>query len=224
MFKTLNKISVFFVAAFLAAAALYLVRLSREQKLLQQVIDRLSADSRAAEIMVTRVAADPATGRSLTTIKFLEYGAGGEALEPKIFTFASDIIQFQAMVIRFRDLYVRGGDRLRGRSAFIFMKAFALGDDGAEVYDINRVYEVPSGYRVESPQSPFEKRLWRRFWEYALSDAQEGQDGVKNAQIEAPGTKFIPGYIYTIKIEHDGGLRIDAQAIPRILRDETHGY
>jgi hypothetical protein len=41
--------------------------------------------------------------------------------------------------------------------------------------------------------------------------------GIKNAQIEAPGTKFVPGLIYTIKIEHDGGLRIDAD------RSATHG-
>jgi len=28
------------------------------------------------------------------------------------------------------------------------------------------------------------------------------------------------GMIYTIKIEHDGGLRIDNQPIPPILKDE----
>ncbi len=32
---------------------------------------------------------------------------------------------------------------------------------------------------------------------------------IKNAQIEAPGTMFVPGNLYTIKIEHDGGLRIE---------------
>ncbi len=44
--------------------------------------------------------------------------------------------------------------------------------------------------------------------------------GVKNAQIEAPGTKFIPGALYTIKIEHDGGIRIDVQALSAILTGE----
>ena len=44
--------------------------------------------------------------------------------------------------------------------------------------------------------------------------------GIKNAQIEAPGTKFLPGYLYTLKIEHDGGLRIDTSTIPPIMRGE----
>jgi hypothetical protein len=43
---------------------------------------------------------------------------------------------------------------------------------------------------------------------------------VKNAQIEAPGSIFVPGTIYTIKIEYDGGLRIDAKPIPEILKGE----
>jgi hypothetical protein len=44
--------------------------------------------------------------------------------------------------------------------------------------------------------------------------------GIKNAQIEAPGTVFIPGMLYTIKIEHDGGMRIDAAKLPEVLRGE----
>ena len=44
--------------------------------------------------------------------------------------------------------------------------------------------------------------------------------GIKNAQIEAPGTKFMPGILYTLKIEHDGGIRIDTLEIPAILKGE----
>ena len=36
----------------------------------------------------------------------------------------------------------------------------------------------------------------------------------------APGTKFVPGKLYTIKIEHDGGLRIDVSPLPEILAGE----
>ena len=42
----------------------------------------------------------------------------------------------------------------------------------------------------------------------------------KNAQIEAPGTKFVPGTLYTIKIEHGGGMRIDAEPLAPILKGE----
>lgn len=32
--------------------------------------------------------------------------------------------------------------------------------------------------------------------------------------------KFIPGMIYTVKIEHNGGLRIDAKPVSPIFKNE----
>jgi len=58
------------------------------------------------------------------------------------------------------------------------------------------------------------------FWEYALDSEKSITKGIKNAQIEAPGTKFVPGILYTLKIEHDGGIRIDTAEIPSILKGE----
>ena len=69
--------------------------------------------------------------------------------------------------------------------------------------------------------SVFEKELWGSFWSYALDPEQRQRAGIKNAQIEAPGSMFVPGTIYTLHIEHDGGIRIDAQPIPEILKGET---
>ena len=64
------------------------------------------------------------------------------------------------------------------------------------------------------------EELWRNFWKYALDSDKKGASGIKNAQIEAPGTMFIPGVIYTINIENDGGLRIDATYLSPILKGE----
>jgi hypothetical protein len=100
------------------------------------------------------------------------------------------------------------------------MKVFSLGDKGAQVYEINKINEVPSGYAVDKAKNSFEKRLWGRFWEYALNQKEAKKLGIKNAQIEAPGVRFIPGMLYTIKIEHDGGMRIDIQSLPQILKGE----
>jgi hypothetical protein len=207
----------------IAAAALWLARLYEEKKTLETIIERLSADSRIAEVIVTDVRPDPLRGKALTTIKFLEYDTHLKPLAPRYFSFFGNIIQFQSMVIRFDDFYVRKAHPLKGKSAYIFMKAFSLGDDGAQVFQINSIDQIPSGYVVEGVKSSFQKRLWEKFWEYALSPEEAKKAGVKNAQIEAPGTKFIPGILYTIKIEHDGGMRIDAQPLPQILKGETIG-
>ncbi|MBU2044985.1 MAG: hypothetical protein KJ619_07160 [Candidatus Omnitrophica bacterium] len=195
-------------------------RYLNERKVLKQVIQRLQADSRVAEVLVTGVNYDEDKKKLFTTIKFLEYGIDRKPLEPKYFTFSGNIIQFQSLVIRFNDDYVRDADALRGKSIFLFWKVFILDGADTQEYEITKVKEIPEGYKIEGLSSPFEKKLWRQFWKYALDPKQGSQPGIKNAQLEAPGTMFIPGIIYTIKIEHDGGLRIDPAVIPEVLKGE----
>ena len=191
-----------------------------EKKILQEMIRRLEADSRIAEVLVTDVSFNPITQKHMTTIKFLEYDTQGRPLEPHYFTFAGNIIQFQSLVVRFEDLHVKNADPLRGKSVYFFWKVFVLDGPNTQEYEIVKVNEVPQGYKVDGPRNSFEEEIWKDFWDYALHSKRASQKGIKNAQIEAPGTKFIPGNLYTLKIEHDGGIRIDAAEIPAILRGE----
>lgn len=192
----------------------------RESAVLKQIIARLEADSRAAEVLVTGVNYNEADRKTYTTIKFLEYGSDGRPLEPRYFTFSGNIIQFQSLVVRFDDMSIRQADRLKGKSAYLFWKVFMLNGEKTREYDIAKVNEVPGGYKLEGPPNPVESGFWNRFWEYALDPRQAKSAGIRNAQIEAPGTMFVPGNLYTIKIEHDGGLRIDASPLSAILRGE----
>ncbi|MEI8349660.1 MAG: hypothetical protein WCI77_05860 [Candidatus Omnitrophota bacterium] len=192
-----------------------------ENKILKQIIARLETDSRIAQVMVTSVRHDTQANRDSTTIKFLEYDVQGNPLEPKYFTFSGNIIQFQSLVIRFDDLYIERADRLRGKSVYLFWKVFMLDGKNTESYEISKLNEVPAGYRVGKAKNAFEAALWGKFWEYAMPSNAAKRIGIKNAQIEAPGTRFIPGFVYTIVIEHDGGMRIEAANIPAILRGET---
>lgn len=212
------------IVAVVIVGAVFAYRLSAryllENKILKQVIDRLEADSRIAEVLVTAVKFDEATGKLRTTIKFLEYDVNQKPLQPKYFTFSGNLIQFQSLVMRFDEMYIRKKDRLRGRSAYLFWKAFMLDGKNTQEYEITKAYQIPEGYRVEGERNSFEERLWREFWKYALDPERAKEMGIKNAQIEAPGTMFVPGTLYTIKIEHDGGMRIDVAPLPAILRGE----
>jgi hypothetical protein len=192
-----------------------------ENKVLKEVVGRLTADSRIAEVLVRDVKVDVTSGVSRTTIKFLEYDTQGRAMEPRYFTFTGNVIQFQSMVIRFEDKFVKYGDALRGKSVYVFLKAFTLKGKDTEEFEITKVNDVPGGYEVggDVKKNEFERRLWREFWEYAMGEGEKAA-GVKNAQIEAPGTRFVPGMVYTIRIEHDGGMRIDAEKIREIYKGE----
>ena len=211
----------FLTAAIIIASGFFFInKYLGETRTLREIIKRLNADSRIAEVLVTSVETDAASGKNRTTIKFLEYDAKGNPLTPKYFTFLGNIIQFQSMVIRFEDRYVQSGNYLKGKSAYIFMKVFCLDGKDTEIFDINNINEIPTGYEVKGENRDFQKALWRRFWQYALDPGNANRIGIKNAQIEAPGTKFLPGILYTVKIEHDGGMRIDAKPLPDILKGE----
>ncbi|MEK7849759.1 MAG: hypothetical protein AAB213_02925 [Candidatus Omnitrophota bacterium] len=191
-----------------------------ENKVLKQVIARLEADSRIAEVLVTNVHFDERTGKEWTTIKFLEYGTDGAQMPLKYFTFSGNIIQFQSLVIRFDDSYIIRNDSLRGKSIYLFWKVFMLDAANTQEFEITKADRIPEGYKIGSINHPFEEKLWQKFWKYALEPDQARKMGIKNAQIEAPGTMFVPGTLYTIKIEHDGGMRIDTRSLPAILRGE----
>ena len=207
------------VAAFLALGG-WIKHWHEEGRILQKMVERLSADSRIAEVLVTKSEFDEVTKKIKTTIKFMEYDAQGKPLLSKYFTFYGNLIQFQSLVIRFQDRFVKLGDRLRGKSAYLFMKAFVLDGKQTQVFDITKAQTVPEGYKVSETGSEFEKELWKHFWSYALDPVKRDHAGVKNAQIEAPGSIFVPGTIYTLRIEHHGGIRIDARPVPEILKGE----
>ncbi|MCB9800023.1 MAG: hypothetical protein H6757_04620 [Candidatus Omnitrophica bacterium] len=219
--KIFNAVIAAVVCVTVMAAGLWVYRWLEKDRVLRQVVERLSADSRVAEVLVTKSEYDEQSKRIRTTIKFLEYDTAGQPLEPKYFSFLGNIIQFQALVIRFDDKLVEMGDRLRGKSAYLFLKAFVLDGEKTQSFDITENNEIPAGYKIPHADSEFEKEVWNRFWDYALKPEMRENAGIKNAQIEAPGSMFLPGTIYTIRIEHDGGLRIDTAPIPAILKGET---
>ena len=198
----------------------YFFKYANENKLLNQIVARLEAESRIAEVMVTGVNYDEKLNKNLTTIKFMEYDIQDNPLQPRYFTFSGNIIQFQSLVIRFDDIHIRRNDKLKGKSAYLFWKVFMLDKGNTQEYAITEVNEVPQGYRIDRSGDGYERKLWAKFWEYALDNKEAGKAGIKNAQIEAPGTMFVPGMIYTLKIEHDGGIRIDARPLPTILKGE----
>ena len=212
-----------FILILIAASWLIYKNISKyinENRILKQVVKRLESDSRVAEVLVTDVHYDESTKMTTTTIKFLEYDTDQNPLKPRYFRFSGNIIQFQSLVIRFNDLHIRNKDILKGKSAYLFWKVFLLDGKNTQEYEITSLDGIPDGYRVDKDLNPFEASLWKSFWDYALNPEKSKKMGVKNAQIEAPGTMFLPGTLYTLKIEHDGGIRIDAEPLPTILRGE----
>lgn len=201
--------------------AYWISRKIGQGQILRKVVNRLSADSRIAEVLVTRSTYNETTQKIETTIKFLEYDTQQKPLPARYFTFQGNLIQFQALVIRFEDELVQAGDKVRGKSAYLFLRAFMLDEQNTQVFNITKINQIPQGYKIPGVEDEFEKKLWEEFWHYALDPKARERARIKNAQIEAPGSMFLAGTIYTVRIEHDGGIRIDAQPVPEILKGEN---
>ena len=200
--KTLRSISIILLCGVLGYQGYAVVtRTIHENAILKKVITRLEADSRVAEILVTGVNFNEVDQTTYTTIKFLEYDTRGNPLEPKYFNFSGNIIQFQSLVVRFDDMYIRQAHRLKGKSAYLFWKVFMLNGKNTQEYVITKVNEVPRGYRLENQEDPIEAKFWSRFGEYALDPQRAKSDGIKYVQIEASGPVFTRGNLYNIRTD-----------------------
>jgi len=221
MLKGLRQKGGVVVCVFLAILLFVGYMKYREFADFKKILSHLEADSRVAEVLVTESKLNEDTDKFVTTIKFLEYDVNGKPLTPKYFTFSGNQIQFQCLVVRFDDAYIEQGHRLKGKSVYLFLKAFVLKGTKTEEFVITPLNEVPQGYIVEGVSNRFQQKIWEHFWTYALQPEEREGIGIKNVQLEAPGSVFVPGALYTIKIEHDGGLRIDTEPIPAIFKGET---
>lgn len=211
--------------------AYYLKRIYHEKDLeiqeLKIVVDRLEAETRVAEILVTEQGRNAETGRLETTIKFLELDRNGEPLSPRHFTVEGDIIYFDSLVIKFDHNYVERGEALRGKSISLFRRIFGEHQKPNEGFPIDEGSDrgsVPDIFRVNSQPTAFEVELWKEFWRYAVDPKEAKRKGVRIIQGEAVYTRFIPNNIYIITLDHAGGINIKVEPVRQILRDEMKTY
>lgn len=219
----LKRIVLLLLLGAAAAVGYWFYQSQREVEVLKKIVSRLTAEQRVAEVWVEEHQPGTADSPGKIRLKVLEYDSQGKALGPVYCTFSlNDVIHFEALVIRLNDELIMEG---QGKSIYLFRRAFALDDKGDryESCEINRPMEIPGGYSLGSSErrvTEIERERWKMFWTYALDEERRKDAGVKNAQIEAPATRFVPDKIYRLILEHDGGLYIQARSVPEILKGE----
>lgn len=196
-------------------------RLEEQKKQLEQMISRLTAERRVAEIVVigqTRKGGKVET----TTLMFLESSADGGRLPPRYFTIKGDRAHIDALVIKFERDFVQKDDPLRGRSIVLFYRIFGDEQTPADGFPIDEPGKPPQVYRAGAPQSPeaaaFEAGLWADFWRLADDHKYRESKGVRVAQGESPWTQFRPDRIYTLTLEAAGGLNLTARPMDGLFR------
>ena len=222
LYKLLTTIAVIAIACVVVFAYLKyteqqrrVAELEEQKRTLELVVDRLSADNRVAEILVTAQRIDQ--GVKETTLLFVEYARDGRPLPPRQFVVRGDNIHIDAKVIRFERHFVKEGDQLRGKSIALFTKIYGDAQTPDSATPIDTPGSIPDQYRGADPKvTAFEQNLWKDFWKLAEDDTFRQTHGVRLAWGEGAWGPFQPGRLYTATLEAAGGLTIKSEPLKPI--------
>jgi len=229
MLRGTLKIVVLFGLFIAAAVGIYTYQshnsvqaeLQREQQRtaeLRQIVQRLEAERRVADVIVT----DQKTidGFLRTSILFVEYARDGTSLPPKRFTVEGKTVHLDAMVIKFDGKFVEQNDPLRGHSIALFTRLYGDRQTPADGFTVDEPGQVPGIYKTTEPElSEFEKELWQNFWRLADDPSYRAAMGVRTAQGEGVWRPFEPDRLYTITLESNGGLNIRSEPLRGIYSE-----
>jgi hypothetical protein len=194
----------------------------RQIAVLKQVVERLTSERRVAEVSLLQRTVDPQSGHPVLTVSFVEYDRAGRPLPMRYLRTIGDEVYFDALVVKFENEYVAAGDALRGHSIHLFRRAFGnlqRPEDG-DLID-NRYFAgtgIPDVYRVDPNPSDYEVHLWQNFWNYAGDPEAARQQGVRVLQGEAVYARLLPGRLYTLSIQANGGLNLTPGPVPPTTR------
>jgi hypothetical protein len=188
-------------------------QLEQQKQQLQQVVQRLTAEKRVAEILVTErtVGQD---GTPTSAILFVEYARDGSTLPPKSFVVRGEHVHVDGMVIEFDGDFVQKGDPLRGHSILLFDKIYGSADRPADAYRIDSPGRIPDLYAAANPQTTqFETDLWSNFWRLVSDEAFRKSKGVRLANGKSLYGPFATDRLYTITLDASGKMSCEDQPI-----------
>jgi hypothetical protein len=193
----------------------------QKSKKLEEVVTHLQAQDRVADVIVTDQ--HEVNGVLQTTLLFVEYAKDGSPLPAKRFTFEGKTAHLDAMVVNFDGHYVADRDPLRGKSIALFTRIFGDKQTPESAARIDEPGHIPAIYQGVDPKvSQFEQDLWKDFWRLADDEAYRKSMGVRatgGAQGEAVWRPFEPGKLYTVTLQHDGGLSITSEPLKGIYSE-----
>src|SRR5215470_3511498 len=178
--------------------------LTEQNQALEAAVRLLRHTERRARLVVLDQTIVPG-GHPRTRVRFSELDGQGE---PRELVLEGDEVYVDALVIKFEDTSVMGGDALKGKALLLFRRIFTDRRRPAEGEVLDREGQMPQSYAAERAPTAFERDLWARFWELANDPEEAKKRGVRALHGEAVSTRLRKDLIYTITLRSTGELTI----------------
>ncbi|MAE29476.1 MAG: hypothetical protein QF724_04945 [Planctomycetota bacterium] len=144
-----------------------------------------------------------------THLRFVELDEDGEQLgDGQTFSVHGRLVYLEALVIKFADDFIEGGDALRGTSVCLFKRVFGEDTAPSAGFALDSPNARPAAFADDSLPEPLFTELWARFWDYANDSDLAALHGVRAIHGEAPFMEMRPGQSYAIELRASGGLSI----------------
>lgn len=194
-----------------------IAKLEEEKRILKEVISRLTAERRVADLLVTDEKIEGPD--KVRTLLFVEYGRDGKPLPPRSFTTHGETVHIDAMVVKFDTQFVKEADPLRGSSIALFTKIYGDRTAPTSGADIDPPNAIPDIYRGEDPRvTEFETDLWKDFWTLARDPAAAKARGVRTLMGQGVWFPYEKGTLYTLTLEANGGLNLAQEPLSDLYK------
>lgn len=189
-----------------------------KNRVLREVIGRLTAERRVAEMLVTDQ--QVVGGVKTTTVLFVEYSRDGKAtLPPRTFVVRGENAHLDAMVVKFDPELVGQGDPLRGATIALFTRMYGDATAPEQGTPIDVPGEIPAAYAGADPKvSAFEMELWKDFWKLAHDETARKTRGVRAVVGQGLWEPLKPETLYTVTLEAAGGLSLTREPVKGVFR------
>ncbi len=190
----------------------------------QQEIERLDTalrlhkmERRLAQISVLDVETDPESGKTFSTIGFVEMNDAGDPVgSMREFQLEGDVIYVDYRVVKFDDAYVEQADLERGTTICLFNRIFGEYQRPSEGFTLDEPGTRPGSYTRGGVISEFEQKIWDDFWTIANDPQRAEQLGIRALHGDAVSIKVQEGNSYRITVRASGGpeIQVDQDAAP----------
>ena len=208
------------LGAVIGAAFLVWRQFEEKDRIIRELATRLErawAQELLADIRVDSLQR-PAAGPQVMRLTFIQYQRGTQEEAFRIpLELHGDEFYVDGQMIAFDRALVEAADPLRGKSLFLFRRAFGDADEPRKGVGLIGPATIPSDLRVDAAPSAFERDLWEQFWRVASDPVTAEKNGIAAAQGEAPHMRPVLGQVYQVTLRSSGGVQLKPRLPAAVL-------